>query len=120
MHEPKALLNRPPHERTVVPSSLRLYHFERKNKAPCHSVRTCTKQSPVVTRWEKCTLANIQEEARQESPDRVVTNSGQGGDGDLNGHANGELYGEIPNTTGEHIPVPRGAEVSRRSKPDQK
>ena len=38
MSAPKALLNKLPHERTAVrrPSSLRLYHFERRNKAPCH------------------------------------------------------------------------------------
>jgi hypothetical protein len=38
-----------PHERTVVrrPSLLRLYHFERRNKAPCH-LRTA-KQPYVVT-----------------------------------------------------------------------
>ena len=37
MSAPKALLNKLPHERIAVrrPSSLRLYHFERRNKAPC-------------------------------------------------------------------------------------
>jgi hypothetical protein len=51
MSEPTAFLNRLPHERTAVrkPSSLRLDHFERRNKAPCHPVRTRTKNSPVIT-----------------------------------------------------------------------
>ena len=82
MSEPKALLNRLPHVRAAVrkPSSLRLYHFERRNNAPCHSVRTCAKHSPVVTHWKKRTFANTQEEARQKSPGKVASNPSQARD----------------------------------------
>jgi hypothetical protein len=49
-----------------------------------------------------------------------MSNSGQGRDRTPNGNANREVYGGFPNTIEEYIPFPRGAEVSRRSKPDQK
>ena len=62
------------------PSSLCLYHFERRNTAPCLSVRTFVKHSPMVAHREKRALANAQEEARQESADKVASNSGQDGD----------------------------------------
>ena len=79
MSEPNALLNIIPHERIAVrkPSSLRLYHFERRNKAPYLSVRMCVKHSPIVAYWEKCALANAQEETRQESADEIVGSSSQ-------------------------------------------
>jgi hypothetical protein len=58
MSGPKELLNILPQARTAVrkPSSLRLHHFERRNKAPCHSVRTRTKNWPVLTHWENTHL----------------------------------------------------------------
>jgi hypothetical protein len=122
MSEPKALLNVLPHAWTAVskPSSLHLYHFEEGSKAPCHPVRTRTKNSPLATHREKHALANTQEEARQKSPDKVVGNSGQDRDEIPKGHANGEVYGGFPHTIDERIPVPHGAEVSRRSDLDQK
>ena len=82
MSEPKALLNKLPHERIAVrrPSSLRLYHFERRNKAPCHSVRTCAKHSSIGTHREKRALANTQEETGQEGTAKVVGSSSQGRD----------------------------------------
>ena len=91
MSEPKVLLNRLLHERVAVrkPSSLRLHHFERRDKAG------------------------------QRSPDRVVSNSGQDRDGTPKGHSIGEVYGGFPSMIEEHIPVPRGAGVSRRSKSDR-
>ena len=78
MSEPKALLNRLPHERTAVrkPSSLRLYHFERRNKAPCHPMRGRAERSRMETDREKRALANAQEETRQESANEVVGGSG--------------------------------------------
>jgi hypothetical protein len=96
--EPKVLFNRLPYERTAgrKPSLLCMYHFERRNKAPSHSVRTCAEQSRTVTHWEKCTIANAQEGARQKCPDRVMSNSGQGRDGTLNGHANGRHMEGFP------------------------
>jgi hypothetical protein len=36
------------------------------------------------------------------------------------GHANGEVDGGFPIMVEEHIPIPHGAEVSRRSDGDQK
>jgi hypothetical protein len=81
-------------------------------------MRTRTKNSPVVTHGKKRALANTQEEARQKSHDKVVGNSSQDRDETPTGHANGEAYGGFPNMIEEHIPVPRGAEVNRRSKPD--
>ena len=82
LSEPKALLNRLPQKRRAVrkPSSLCLYHFERRNTAPCLSVRTCAKHSPKVAHREKRALANAQEEAHQESADKVVSNFSQDGD----------------------------------------
>ena len=81
MSEPKALLNKLPHERIAVrkPSSLRLYHFERRNKAPFRFIRMCKKHSPVVTYWEKRALTNTQEETRQKNADKVVGDSNQDG-----------------------------------------
>jgi hypothetical protein len=112
MSEPKALLSMLPHVRAAVrkPSSLRLYHFERRNNAPCHSVRTCAKYSPVMTHWKKRTLANTQEEARQKSPGKVAGDPSQDRDETPKDHANGEVYGGFPDTIEEHIPVPRDAE----------
>jgi hypothetical protein len=54
------------------------------------------------------------------SPDKGVSNSGQGGDGTSKGHSNGEVYGGFPNMIEEHIPVPRGGGVSGRSKSGRK
>ena len=64
--------------------------------------------------------AKAQEEAGQKSPDKVVGNSGQDKDETTKGYANGEAYGGFFNMIEEHIPVPRGVEVSRRPDVDQK
>ena len=106
MSEPKALLNMMPHERIAVrkPSSLRLYHFERRNKAPYHSMRTCVKHSPVATYWEECGLANAQEETRQESANEVVGSSSQGRDKAPQSHADREIYGWSSDMIEEHVP----------------
>ena len=107
MSEPKALLNRLPHERTAVrkPSSLRLYHFERRNKAPCNPVRTSRKHPLVSTYREKCTLANTQEETCQESTDEVMSDSSQDRDETPKGHTSGEVYRRFPNIIEEHVPI---------------
>jgi hypothetical protein len=107
MSEPNALLNIIPHERRAVrkPSSLCLYHFERRNKAPYLSVRICVKRSPMVAYWEKRALANAQEETRHESADKVVGSSSQDGDETPKGHADGEVYGGPPNMIEEHVPI---------------
>ena len=63
--------------------------------------------------------ANAQE-AHQKSPDKVAGNSSQDRDETTKGHANREVYGGFLNMTEEHIPIPRGVEVSRRSDVDQK
>ena len=75
------------------------------NKAPCRSVRTSTKHSPVLTYWEKRTLANTQKEAGQESTDKVVGDSGQGRDKTPKGHTSGEVYGRFPEMIEEHVSV---------------
>ena len=120
MSDPKALLNKLPQTRMAVrkPSSLRLYHFERMNKAPCRSVRTSTKHSPVLTYWEKRTLANTQKEAGQESTDKVVGDSGQDRDKTPKGHTSGEVYGRFPEMIEEHVSVSswRGSQLSVRSR----
>ena len=105
--EPKALLNKIPHERIAVrkPSSLRLYHFESRNKAPYCSLRTRAKHSRVVTYWDERTLANTQEETRQESTDKIVGNTGQGRGETPKGHGNWKVYGRFPNMIEEHVPV---------------
>ena len=107
MSEPKALLSMLPHKRMAVrkPSSLRLYHFERRNKAPYKSVRTSTKYSSVSTYWKKRTLANTQEETGQESADKVVGNTGQDRDETPKDHTGGEVYGRFPNIIEEHVPI---------------
>ena len=118
--DPKALLNKLPQKRMAVrkPSSLCLYHFERKNTAPCHSVRTSTKHLPVSTYWVKCALANTQEEAGQESTGKVVGNSSQGRDETPKGHTSGEVYGRFPEMIEEHVSVSswRGSQLSVRSR----
>ena len=105
--EPNALLNKLPHVRIAVrkPSSLRLYHFERRNKAPYHSVRICVKHSPVVAYWEKRALADAQEETCQESADKVVGGSSQDRDETPKRHANGEVYGGFSDMIEEHVPI---------------
>ena len=107
MSEPKALLNMLPHERIAVrkPSSLRLYHFERRNTAPYHSVRTTAKHSPVSTYREKRALANAQEKTRQESTNKIVGSTSQDGDETPKGHTSGEVYGRFPDIIEEHVPI---------------
>lgn len=117
MSEPKALLNKIPHERIAVrrPSSLRLYHFERRNKAPCLSVRTHTVHSPVATYWEKRGLANAQEETRQEGANKVVGSSSQGRDETPKAHADGEVYGGFSEMIKEHVPISPWRRSQQRS-----
>lgn len=107
MSEPNALLSVIPHERIAVrrPSSLRVYHFERRNKAPYFSVRICVKRSRMVAYREKRALANAQEETRQESAGKVVGGSGQDGGETPKSHANGEVYGGFSNMIEEHVPI---------------
>ena len=95
MSGPNPLLNKPPHTRIAFrePSSLRLYHFERRNKAPYLSVRIYVKHPQMVAYREKCAFANAQEETRQESTDKVVGDSGQGSREAPKGRENGEVYG---------------------------
>jgi hypothetical protein len=78
-------------------------------------MRTWTKNSLVITHWEERAFVNTQEEAGQKSPGKVVSNSSQDRDETPKGHANRKVYGGFFNMIEEHIPVPRGAEVSRRS-----
>ena len=120
MSEPKALLNKLPHERMAVrkPSSLRLYHFERRNKAPCHFMRLCAKRSPVTPYREKRTLAETQEETRQKSTNKVTGNSGQDRDETPKDHTSGEVYGGFPDIIEEHIPVSLRCGSQQRSDPD--
>ena len=94
MSEPKALLSMLPHKRMAVrkPSSLRLYHFERRNKAPYKSVRTYTKYPSVSTYWKKRTLANTQEETGQNDADEVVGGPNQDRDKTPKNHTDGEVY----------------------------
>ena len=75
MSEPKALLNMLPHEKMAIrkPSSLRLYHFERMNTAPCHSMRTrenmretfTSDNLPEKTRCHKHPRRNASKERRK-------------------------------------------------------
>jgi len=78
-------------------------------------MRTYAKHSTIVTYREKRALANAQEETRQKSADKVVGNSGQGGDEAPKDHANGEVYGRLPNIIEEHVPIHWSAEVSKTS-----
>ena len=107
MSDPKALLSKLPQKRMAVrkPSSLCLYHFERKNKAPCHSVRTSRKHSLESTYWEKRTFANTQEEACYESTGKVVGNSSQGRDKTPKGHTSREVYRRFPGMIEKHVSV---------------
>ena len=112
MSEPKALLNKLPHIRIAVlkPSSLRLYQFERRNKAPCLSVRTRVKRSLVTTHREERAFTNPQEETRQDSVDKVAGDSGQGRYETPKDRTSGEVYGGFPEMTEEHVPSKSRAE----------
>ena len=116
MSEPEALLNILPHAGTAVrkQSSLCLYHFERGNNAPSHSVRIRTRNSPVRTHWKKRGFANPREEARQKSPNEVAGDSGQDGDWTPEGSCKREVDGGLLSMTEEHIPIPHGAKVSKK------
>ena len=107
MSDPKALLIKIPQVRMAVrkPSSLRLYHFERRNTAPYHSVRTSAKHSPGSAYRQKCTLANTQEEAGQECTGKGMGNSGQGRYETPSGHTSGEVYRGFPEMIEEHVSV---------------
>ena len=107
MSEPNALLNKLPHVRIAVrkPSSLRLDHFERRNRAPYLSVSVYMKHALMAAYREKCALADTQEETRQESAGKVVGGSSQDRYEAPKGHGNGEVYGGFSEMIEEYVPV---------------
>ena len=65
----------------------------------------------MVAYWEKCALANAQEETRQESTDKVMGDSSQGSREAPKSRENGEVYGGFSEVIEEHVPI----SLSRRS-----
>ena len=68
-------------------------------------MRTCVEHLLVVTYWEKCRLANAQEETGQRHTDKVVSNSGQDRDEAPKSHASGDVYGWFPKVIEQHVPI---------------
>ena len=67
------------------------------------------------THWEKRTLANTQEKARQESTGEVVSSSGQGRYKTPKGHADREVCGGFPEVVEEHVPIRLWCKSQQRS-----
>ena len=87
------------------PSSLRLYHFERRNKAPYLSVSVYIEHALMAAYREKCTLENAQEDTHQESAGKVMGGSSQDRHEAPKGHENGEVYGGFSEMIEEHVPI---------------